>query len=91
MVKRIAIAACLIAGCVQSPKYVEGTSISLGAYVPWGGNLYGVELMNYVSGTVVQVPTNMPYQIERSHTATNSWGWGLLETTEHTQTKIQFD
>ena len=57
--------------------------------MPWQSNLYGVELLSYVNGAVVKVPTNTLYQIERTHNATNSWMWGMLETIESSETKIQ--
>ena len=90
MVRMLAIAACaLLAGCTSQPKYVEGTSLTLGAYIPWGGNLYGIELLSYVSGAVVKVPSNTVYEIQRRHCATNSWMWGMMDTTESTTTKLQ--
>ena len=89
--KPLSIALCiLLAGCSSSPKIVEGTSVTLGAYLPWDGNLYGVELMSYVSGTVVKVPTNVCYEIQRRHSVTNDWGWGLLKSVEATETNVRF-
>jgi len=82
------IALAALCGCAQSPKYVEGTSLTLGAYIPWGGNLYGIELLSYVNGAVVKVPSNTCFQIRREHSATNSWMWGMLDTIDHTDTKI---
>lgn len=32
-------------GCTSSSKFVDGTAVSVGAYVPWEQNLYGVELI----------------------------------------------
>ena len=88
---RLALALLLIAGCSSpSPKLVEGTSVALGAYIPWNGNLYGVELMSYVNGTVVKVPTNVCYEIQRKHSVTNDWGWGLLKSVESTDTTVTF-
>ena len=90
MVRKLAIAACaFVIGCTSQPKYVEGTSLTLGAYIPWGGNLYGIELLSYVNGTVVKVPSNETYQIERQHCSTNSWMWGMLDTVEHTSTTVE--
>jgi hypothetical protein len=79
----------LFAGCGSVPKYVEGTSIQLGAYIPWQGNLYGLELVSYVSGCVVKVPTNVCYEIERNHSVTNDWCWGLMRSVESSDTKIR--
>jgi len=82
------LACAFILGCASQPKYVEGTSISLGAYIPWDGQMYGLELLNYTNGTVVKVPSNTVYEIRRNHSATNDWCWGLLKSIEHTDTKI---
>lgn len=79
----------LVCGCGTSPKYVEGTSLSLGAYIPWDGSLYGVELMQYVNGSVVKGPTNTTYQIQREHSSTNSWLWGMLKSVEHSKTTVE--
>ena len=86
----ILAALALLCGCGTSPKYVEGTSFSLGAYIPFDGSLYGLELMQYVNGSVVRVPTNTAYRIHREHSATNSWLWGMLETRESSKTKVEF-
>ena len=76
-------------GCASQPKYVEGTSLSLGAYIPWDGQMYGVELMQYVNGAVLKVPSNTCYEIQRSYCATNSWMWGMLESVESSETKVK--
>ena len=78
----------LLCGCGSTPKFVEGTSLSLGAYIPWDGGLYGLELMQYVNGAVVKVSTNTCYQIRREHSSTNSWLWGMMETRESSKTTV---
>ena len=88
MKKIIPLLALAVCGCGTSPKYIEGTSLSLGAYIPWDGTMYGVEIMQFVNGSVVRVPTNTAYQIQREHSATNSWLWGALNTIEHTMTTV---
>ena len=90
MVKKMMLIACAIfIGCASQPKYVEGTSLSLGAYIPWDGQMYGVELMQYVNGAVLKVPSNTCYEIQRSYCATNSWMWGMLESIESSETKVK--
>ena len=79
----------LCQGCSSSQKLVEGTSIQLGAYLPFEGNLYGVELMSYVNGLKIQASSNQSFQVSRTHFSTNSWGWGLLTTVEGSDTSIQ--
>ena len=83
------IACAFFIGCASAPKFVEGTSLQLGAYVPWQSNLYGVELMSYVGGCVVRVPTNVCYEIERKHSVTNDWCWGMLKSVETSDTKVK--
>lgn len=91
--KRLAIAALAVAlaGCKAAPKMVEGTSVQLGAYLPFDGNLYGVELVSFVSGCVVRTPTNQAYSVERTYASTNSWGWGLVHSVESSNTKVTFE
>ena len=89
--KSILVLILLIAGCRSIPSYKEGTIVSLGAYIPWEGNqLYGVELMQYMNGTVVRTPTNMLYEISRKHSVTNDWAWGLLKCVESSDTTVKF-
>lgn len=82
------LAAWILAGCASGGKYVEGTSVQIGAYVPWQSNLYGVELLSYVNGCIVKGTTNQTLQIERVYSATNSYFFGLVETRETTRTKV---
>lgn len=87
--KKFIAALALCIGCASQPEFVEGTSIQLGAYVPWQSNLYGVEIMSYISGCVVRTPSNMCYEVQRNHCATNSWLWGMLESVERSDTKVK--
>lgn len=84
---------CLgIMGCCSAKNtYREGTSLQLGAYIPYSENLYGVELMSYVNGVKVNVSSNQAFTCERTHSATNSWGWGLLQNIEYSKTKIEVE
>lgn len=77
-----------IAGCTSSTKLVDGTSISLGAYLPYEGSIYGAELISYVNGAVVKVETNMLVTITRTHCSTNDWVWGMLKNSEHSSVTI---
>ena len=79
----------LCQGCSTHPKAVEGTSIQLGAYLPFDGNLYGIELMSYVNGLKIQASSNQSFQVERTYTSTNEWAWGLLKSVEGSDTKIE--
>ena len=82
----IYIALC---GCSTSPRYVEGTNLSLGAYLPIDGQLMGIEVVNYLNGCSVRTSSNQAFNVSRTYCSTNSWGWGLLTTVEGSDTKIQ--
>lgn len=75
-------------GCSSNPKAVEGTSIQLGAYLPFEGNLYGVELVSYVNGLKVQASSNQSFQVVRTYTSTNEWLWGMVKTVEGSNTRV---
>ena len=79
----------LCQGCSTQQKVVEGTSIQLGAYLPFDGNLYGVELMSYVNGLKIQASSNQSFQVSRTYNATNDWLWGMMKTVESSDTSIQ--
>lgn len=76
-------------GCTSSSKFVDGTAVSVGAYVPWEQNLYGMELIQYVNGTMLKTSSNIVFSIERDFCATNTYLWGMLETRESTKTKVR--
>lgn len=79
----------LCQGCSTNQKAVEGTSIQLGAYLPFDGNLYGVELMSYVNGLKIQASSNQSFQVSRTYSSTNDWLWGMMKTVESSDTSIQ--
>ena len=88
--KKVALAALLLlTGCTSNSRFVEGTSVQLGAYVPWESNLYGVELVSYVNGCIVKTSSNMNFKVERTYNATNEYLWGAVKTRERTDTKVE--
>lgn len=89
MVKALAVAcAVFAAGCLQQHRLVEGTSLQLGAYVPWESQLWGLELVSYVSGLAVKAPTNVCLEVRRSCCSTNEFLWGMVKTVEASDSKI---
>ena len=90
MVKKLlAIFMLLICGCTfKQPMLLNGTTLKLGCYIPWENNLYGLELMSFTTGTLVMTPTNDLFSIEHHSSSTNSWVWGMLESTESSETKV---
>lgn len=79
----------LCQGCSSSQKVVEGTSIQFGGYLPFDGNIYGVEIVSYVNGLKMQTSTNQSFQVSRTYNATNDWLWGMMKTVEGSDTSIQ--
>ena len=83
----LAIALC--AGCASNTRYVEGTHLALGAYIPYESKLYGVELIQYLNGISITCQTNNTLKVEHYATTTNSWLWGMLESTTTAYTKSE--
>lgn len=65
--------------------------LQLGAYMPYDGQLVGIEVVNYMNGCKITTATNMPFQVERTYTATNTFLWGMVKTIETTNTKVNFN
>ena len=86
--KRILLALALVlGGCTSSTRYVEGTSTSLGTYIPYDGSVYGLEIVQYLSGCKVVCPTNQPMRVEREFCASNSY-FGIVHTSESSKTRV---
>lgn len=89
--KRLIASAMLILmlGCTTGNKYVEGTMTQLGVYAPIDGSIYGCEVVNYMNGCKVTSISNLPFKVDRVYSATNSYLWGMVTTTESTHTKVE--
>lgn len=83
------IAGAMLVGCQTTPKYVEGTNLSIGAYVPVSGQLYGAEVLNWLSGAKIACCSNQTIAVDRDYCATNSYFWGMVKTSEHAKTKAE--
>lgn len=83
----LSIAALLVAGCTSRPKYVEGTNLSIGAYVPVSGQLYGAEVVNWLSGAKITCCSNQTIAVDRTYSSTNQYFWGMVKTIECSHTK----
>lgn len=83
----VAASIFLLCGCSSNPKYVEGVNTAIGAYIPYQSNLYGIEVLNYLSGCKAQCMTNQNMSIDRQYSATNSY-FGIVHTVESSHTKI---
>ena len=85
----LAAAAVLCAAGCAGQRYMEGTHLALGAYVPFEDGLYGVELVQYTSGAVLTSATNAVCQFRREYASTNEYFWGMVKTTESTRTRLE--
>lgn len=83
------IALFLLCGCTSNPRYVEGTMTQIGAYVPYNGNLFGMEVLNYMNGCKVSCVSNQAFKVDRTYASTNEYFWGMVKTQEHTKTKVE--
>ena len=84
----LAAAGALTDGCVsKGPVFLNGTQVSLGAYIPWDGQMYGVELINFTTGTYIRFPTNTAFKVDHQVGITNNWAFGMLESVNSSKTK----
>ena len=63
----------LVIGCssISSNEYVEGTSLKLGIYLPYNGNIYGLQAVNYLSGKRIRLNTNQTFKVSSQHSISN--------------------
>ena len=78
----------LCCGCTSSQKYIEGSTLQFGAYIPWESNLYGVEILNWLNGCKVSSSTNQPFNLTREYCASNTYFWGAVQLNEKTTTTV---
>lgn len=79
----------LCQGCTSNQRWVEGTNLSLGAYIPLDGQLMGIEVVNYLNGCSVRTSSNQTFTVSRTYCSTNSWGWGIVNSIELTTTEVE--
>ena len=88
------VASCLmslfaLSGCLmKATSYTEGTKAAIGAYLPYNGQMMGCQVVSFLSGISFST-SNETVRISRSHSATNSYLWGMVETKEATRTRIE--
>lgn len=76
-------------GCVSQPRYVEGTCTQIGAYIPMSGQIYGLEVLQYLNGCKVTCVSNQAFKVDRTYSSTNDYFWGMVETKEATHTVVE--
>lgn len=83
----LAAAFAILCGCAHdSTMFVEGTRFRMGVYIPWDGQLYGLQLMEYLNGSCVRASTNRVASIEREFSSTNDY-LGVTHTRDRSRTK----
>ena len=79
-----------VAGCAAHRNtYTEGTITQIGVYAPVDGTIYGCQVVNYMNGCKITSISNLPFKVDRVYSATNSYLWGMVTTTERTHTKVE--
>ena len=74
-------------GCSSQGRYLEGSHLGLGIYIPTEGEMIGFNVADWLSGISMKCPTNQTMTIEREFSVTNSY-FGVVHTHENTKTKI---
>lgn len=69
-------------------KYVEGNSLTLGVYLPTSESVQGIEIMHYLNGCIVKASSNQLFKVERNHSVTNDYLWGMVTIRESTDTTV---
>ena len=87
--KKIILFLALLTGCTSNPTYKEGTLFNFGCYLPYDGGLVGLEVIQYLNGCKISCSNNHTFEIERTYTATNDYLFGMVKTTERTDTKVK--
>lgn len=40
----VAVCGALTDGCASTSRYIEGTHVAVGAWIPWENTMYGLEI-----------------------------------------------
>lgn len=56
----VILSTLFIIGCNITPRneYIEGTSLNIGLYIPYNGQIYGIKALNFLSGKRITSYTN---------------------------------
>lgn len=83
-----AMALAVLCGCAHdSTMFVEGTRFRMGVYVPWDGQLYGLQIMEYLNGSCVRAPSNRVMSVTRSFCSSNDY-FGVTHTRDASNTDV---
>ena len=80
----------LVVGCLSpttTNTYVEGTSLTVGLWLPVNGQIYGLQAVNYLSGKKISVNTNTTFKIDSEREIKNK-SFGVVDVMDNSKTKI---
>lgn len=78
-----------LCGCAHdSTMFVEGTRFRMGVYVPWDGQLYGLQFVEYLNGSCVRAPSNRVVSVQRSFCSSNDYV-GVTHTRDASTTGVK--
>lgn len=85
----ILITLAMITGCtVPYFKSIQGTSVTAGISLPSEGNTE-LQIMSYLSGEKIQIKEKCNISYSYTHTATNNYFFGMIQTEEFRNGKIK--
>jgi len=85
----VALSGALTDGCA-SQKFISGSHVAVGAYIPGTeGDLYGLQIFNYLNGCIVRCDSNHTLKVERDCVATNSYLFGAFRTEETSHVTVE--
>ena len=85
----LVLSICLLSGCAcqHANSYVEGTSLTVGLWLPINGQIYGLQALNYLSGKKISVSTNQEFKVESERNVTNST-LNVFDVIDNSKTRI---
>lgn len=84
----LSAAIAILCGCAHdSTMFVEGTRFRMGVYVPWDGQLYGLQVVEYLNGSCVRAPSNRVVSVSRTFCSSNDYV-GVTHTRDASKTDV---
>ena len=83
-----ATALAILGGCAHdSSTFIDGTRFRMGVYVPWDGQLYGLQVVEYLNGSCVRAPSNRVVSVSRTFCSSNDYV-GVTHTRDASKTDV---
>ena len=77
-----------VAGCASTSRYIEGQSLSIGLYAPFDGQIYGLDLLEWINGIYVKAGSNTTFAVKRTVISTNDY-FGIVHIRERIETELE--